>query len=147
MNMTSKVTELTEPVPGWRYHSGTTIYTERFSDGRLIAEFLQNTGVPYFGKNKFESGTVGSTPAFELQIDGESISVGWELAEADMLWERWRLHFPDCSTRFAYPAWFAPLRPKEQVRLPWMTRQPSLFIVTAPPASRTPPPGNNKYYR
>ncbi len=80
--MTSKVTELTEPVPGWRYHSGTTIYTERFSDGRLIAEFLQDTGVPYFGKNKFESGTVGSTPAFELQIDGESISVGWELAEA-----------------------------------------------------------------
>ena len=75
--MTTKVTEMNEPSPGWRYHSGTTIYTERFRDGRLIAASLQDTGVPYYAQDE-KSGS----PAFELQIDGESISFGWELAEA-----------------------------------------------------------------
>ncbi len=32
----SKITELTEPVRGWLYHSGATQYTERLRDGRLI---------------------------------------------------------------------------------------------------------------
>ncbi len=75
--MISKVTELSEPVRGWRYHSGTAIYTERLRDGRLIAASLQDTGVPYYAEDE-DTGT----PAFDLQVDGESLSFGWELAEA-----------------------------------------------------------------
>ncbi len=75
--MTSKATELIEPTRGWRYHSGTAIYTERFRDGRLIAASLQDTGVPYYADDED-----ASTPAFEMQVDGESLSFGWELAEA-----------------------------------------------------------------
>lgn len=75
--MATKISELTDSLPGWRYHSDTTIYTERFRDGRLIAASLQDTGVPYYANDE-EAGI----PAFELQVDGESLSFGWKLAEA-----------------------------------------------------------------
>ena len=77
--MTGKVTELPEPTHGWRYHSGTAIYTERLRDGRLIAASLQDTGVPYYTEDEEPS-----TPAFDLQVDGESLSFGWELAAASI---------------------------------------------------------------
>ena len=78
-NVTVKVIQLTEPVHGWRYHSGTTIYTERFRDGRLIAASLQDTGVPYYTEDEETS-----TPAFDLVVDGESLSFGWDLVEASI---------------------------------------------------------------
>lgn len=73
----TKITELTEPERGWRYHSGTTLYTERLRDGRLIAASLQDTGVPYYA-----NGEEAAIPAFDVQVDGESLSFDWELAEA-----------------------------------------------------------------
>ncbi len=77
MARTTLITDLQEPQRGWRYHSGTTLYTERFRDGRLIAASLQDTGVPFYTTDED-----GGTPAFDLQVDGESLSFGWELAEA-----------------------------------------------------------------
>ncbi len=78
--MLTKITELHEPQRGWRYHSGTTLYTERFRDGRLLAASFQDTGVPYYAP---EEETACS--AFDLQIDGESLAFGWELAEATVM--------------------------------------------------------------
>jgi alpha-galactosidase len=75
--MTTKITELTEPQRGWRFHSGATIYTERLRDGRLIAASFQAAGVPCFPTEE-ES----ATPAFDLQIDGDSLAFGWELIES-----------------------------------------------------------------
>ena len=75
--ITTKITELDQPQRGWRYHSGTVIYTERFRDGRLIAAAMHDTGIPYYPRDE----DAGS-PAFDLQIDGESLYFGWELAEA-----------------------------------------------------------------
>jgi alpha-galactosidase len=75
--MTTKVTALDAPHKGWRYHSGTTLYTERFRDGRLIAASLQATGIPVFARDE-DAGI----PAFDLQIDGESLYFGWELADS-----------------------------------------------------------------
>jgi len=75
--MTTRITELQEPQRGWRYHSGTSIYVERFRDGRLIAASLQDTGVPYYPRDEETA-----TPAFDLQVDGESLAFGWELVEA-----------------------------------------------------------------
>jgi alpha-galactosidase len=73
--MPPKITQLTDSCPGWRYHSGATIYTERFRDGRLIAASLQDTGVPHHASDE-----EAAVPAFDLQIDGESLAFGWELA-------------------------------------------------------------------
>lgn len=75
--MTTRVSELQEPHRGWRYHSATTVYTERFRDGRLLAASLQDTGVPFYARDEDLS-----TPAFDLQVDGDSLAFGWELAEA-----------------------------------------------------------------
>lgn len=72
---TIQITALDQPHPGWRYHSGTVLYTERFRDGRLIAASLQDTGVPVYPRDE-DAGT----PAFDLQIDGESLYFGWEIA-------------------------------------------------------------------
>ena len=80
--MTTRVTELNEPHCGWRYHSGTTLYTERFHGGRLLAASLQDTGVP-----RYASDEDGGTAAFDLQVDGESLSFGWDLAEATITGE------------------------------------------------------------
>ena len=76
-SVSAKITELDQPQRGWRYHSGTTIYVERFSKGRLIAASLQDTGVPYYPQDE-DSGQV----AFDLQVDGESLYFGWDLVEA-----------------------------------------------------------------
>ena len=76
-NVTVKISELTTPVEGWRYHSGTAIYIERFRDGRLLAASLQDTGIPHYTEDE-ETGT----PAFDLVVDGESLAFGWELVES-----------------------------------------------------------------
>jgi hypothetical protein len=34
--MDTRITQLHEPWPGWRLHSGTTVYTERLRDGRKL---------------------------------------------------------------------------------------------------------------
>lgn len=75
--MNTKVTELQEPQRGWRYHSGAAVYTERFREGRLICAALQDTGIPWHPRDE-EAGV----PAFDLQIDGESLYFGWEVAES-----------------------------------------------------------------
>lgn len=75
--MSSKITELHEPKQGWRYHSGNSVYVERFRDGRLIAAELQATGVPYHTRDED-----ADTAAFDLQVDGESLYFGWHLAES-----------------------------------------------------------------
>jgi alpha-galactosidase len=69
------ITRLSTPHRGWRYHSGTVLYTERFHGGRLIAASLQDTGVPCYPRDE-ETGV----PAFDLQMDGESLYFGWEIA-------------------------------------------------------------------
>ena len=76
--MTTRISELSEPHRGWRYHSGTILYTERLCDGRLIAASLQDTGVPYYANDEEKA-----MPAFDLQVDGESLAFGWALAEAE----------------------------------------------------------------
>lgn len=75
--MNSKITELPEPQRGWRYHSGQAIYLERFREGRLIAAELQATGIPFYPRDED-----ASTAAFDLQVDGESLYFGWDLAES-----------------------------------------------------------------
>ena len=75
--MSSKITELQEPQRGWRYHSGQAIYVERFRDGRLIAAQLQSTAIPYHARHEN-----ADELAFNLQLDGESLYFGWELAES-----------------------------------------------------------------
>ena len=75
--MSSKITELQEPQRGWRYHSGQAIYVERFRDGRLIAAQLQATGIPYHARHED-----ADELAFNLQVDGESLHFGWDLAES-----------------------------------------------------------------
>jgi alpha-galactosidase len=77
--MSSKITELQAPGRGWRYHSGASLYTERFQDGRLIAASLQDTGVPWYTRDEETD-----QPAFDLQVDGESLSFGWELVESSV---------------------------------------------------------------
>ena len=77
--MSSIITELHMPGRGWRYHSGSSLYTERFQDGRLIAASLQDTGVPWCTRDEETD-----QPAFELQVDGESLSFGWELVESSV---------------------------------------------------------------
>ncbi len=77
--MDAGIDELQEPQPGWRYHSGNVIYVERFREGRLIAAELQDTGVPFYARDEDPD-----TPAFDLQVDGESLYFGWELAEAKL---------------------------------------------------------------
>lgn len=77
--MTVKISELTTPAEGWRYHSGTAIYIERFRDGRLLAASLQDTGIPHYAEDE-ETGT----PAFDLVVDGESLAFGWELVESEV---------------------------------------------------------------
>ena len=42
-----------------------------------MAASLQDTGIPYFAKDE-EDGS----PAFDLQVDGESLAFGWSLVEA-----------------------------------------------------------------
>lgn len=76
--MTTHITELNEPHRGWRCHSGATLYTERLCDGRLIAASLQDTGVPYYANDEEKA-----LPAFDLQVDGESLAFGWALVEAE----------------------------------------------------------------
>jgi hypothetical protein len=63
--MASTITELKEPCPGWRYHSGTAVYVERMRDGRLIAAELQSTGIPFYNKHEDPDSS-----AFDLQVDG-----------------------------------------------------------------------------
>lgn len=75
--MTARITELHQPPRGWRYHSGTALYAERLRDGRLIAASLQDTGVPCSAVDEETA-----VPAFDLQLDGESLAFGWELAGA-----------------------------------------------------------------
>jgi alpha-galactosidase len=70
------VFELKEPSRGWRYHSDAVLYTERFRDGRLLAASLQDTGIPWHAHHE------EAWPAFDLQIDGESLSFGWEVEES-----------------------------------------------------------------
>lgn len=77
--MTTRVTELQEPARGWRYHSGTTVYTERFRDGRLLAGSWTDTGVPVHARDEENAGA-----AFDLQVDGESLAFGWELVTAEL---------------------------------------------------------------
>ncbi|MEI8198298.1 MAG: alpha-galactosidase, partial [Phycisphaerae bacterium] len=72
--MCCKITELQEPARGWRYHSGAAVLVERFRDGRLIVAELQSTGIPFLVKHEDEE-----TPAFDLQVDGESLYFGWDL--------------------------------------------------------------------
>ncbi len=78
--MTAKITALTQPQTGWRYHSGSVIYVERFRDGRLIAGELQATGIPIHDRHED-----ANTHAFDLQIDGESLYFGWELAKNEII--------------------------------------------------------------
>lgn len=73
----ARITELAEPVRGWRYHSGATQYTERLRDGRLIAASFMDMGVPFYARDEDQD-----TAAFDLQIDGESLASGWDLAES-----------------------------------------------------------------
>ena len=75
--MNTKITDLQEPQRGWRYQSGQAIYVERFREGRLIAAELQATGIPYYASDED-----ANTAAFDLQVDGESLYFGWELAES-----------------------------------------------------------------
>ncbi len=75
--MGSKITELQEPCRGWRYHSGPAVYVERFRDGRLIAASLQSTGIPIHARHEDVD-----SPAFDLQMDGESLYFGWSLSES-----------------------------------------------------------------
>ncbi len=77
MKQDIRISELQDLHRGWRWHSGTTIYTERFRDSRLIAASFQDTGVPY---SVIDEET--AVPAFDLQIDGESLAFGWEWADA-----------------------------------------------------------------
>ncbi len=78
--MTAKITELVTPQTGWRYHSGPVIYVERFRDGRLISGELQASGIPFHARAEDSN-----TTAFDLQIDGESLYFGWELAESTVI--------------------------------------------------------------
>ena len=78
--MTSRISELNEPQRGWRYHSGTTVYTERLIDGRLVAASLQDTGVPFYANDEIKE-----LPAFDLLIDGESLTFDWAVAESEIL--------------------------------------------------------------
>ena len=75
--MNSKITELQEPWRGWRYHSGPAVYVERFRDGRLIAAQLQATGIPFYPNDED-----ADLAAFDLQVDGESLYFGWDLAKS-----------------------------------------------------------------
>lgn len=75
--MTCKIIEHRTPRPGWSYHSGTTIYVERLLEGRLIAASLQATGIPFYDRDEDVD-----TPAFDLQIDGESLYFGWKLDQS-----------------------------------------------------------------
>jgi alpha-galactosidase len=80
--MTTRITELNEPQRGWRYHSGTTVYTERLIDGRLVAAFLQDTGVPFYANDEIKE-----LPAFDLLIGAElfMVDAGW-YADANTPW-------------------------------------------------------------
>jgi alpha-galactosidase len=71
-----KITELQQPQRGWRYHSGTAIYVERFMEGRLVTASFQDTGISIRAPHE------EADPAFELQVDGESLDSGWELSGA-----------------------------------------------------------------
>ena len=84
--MTTAVQELNEPQRGWRYHSGSTLFTERFRDGRLVFAALQDTGVPFKPAHE-ESGN----DSFALQIDGDTLASGWELAESGIVGDGTRL--------------------------------------------------------
>ena len=75
--MNNKITELQEPWRGWRYHSGPAVYVERFRDGRLIAAELQATGIPFYPNDED-----ADLAAFDLQVDGESLYFGWDLADS-----------------------------------------------------------------
>lgn len=59
---------------GWRYGSGTAIYTERFIDGRLISASFQDNGIPIFERKERVD-----DPSFDLVIDGESLYFGWQI--------------------------------------------------------------------
>ena len=75
--MNAKIMELNEPQRGWIYHSGKIVYVERFREGRLIAASLQDTGIPFHSRHE-----EAEIAAFDLQIDGESLYFGWEIASA-----------------------------------------------------------------
>jgi len=77
--MNSKISELHTPVIGWAYHSGNSVYVERFRDGRLISASLQDTGIPWHARDEEMD-----QPAFDLQVDGESLYFGWELVEGSI---------------------------------------------------------------
>jgi alpha-galactosidase len=77
--MNAKITALAEPEQGWRYHSGSTIYVERFRDGRLMAASWQDTGVPIYADAED-----ADMAAFDLQVDGESLGFGWNLVKSEV---------------------------------------------------------------
>lgn len=70
----NKITELPAPDSGWLYHSRTSVYVERFRDGRLMFASLQDTGVPWYPRDEEKE-----IHAFDLQIDGEALYFGWFL--------------------------------------------------------------------
>ncbi len=77
MRVSCKITELQEPQRGWRYHSGPSIYVERLREGRLIVAQFQATGIPFHARHED-----ADELAFNLQVDGESLYFGWDLAES-----------------------------------------------------------------
>jgi len=75
--MSGKITEIQGSLPAWRYHSGQAIYVECLREGRLIAAQFQSTGIPFHPRHD-ETDEL----AFNLQVDGESLYFGWDLAES-----------------------------------------------------------------
>jgi alpha-galactosidase len=75
----ARIVALTDPEPGWMYHAGTAVYVERLIDGRLIGRSLHDTGVPWRPQNE-----PNQAPAFDLEADGQTLSFGWELQQADL---------------------------------------------------------------
>jgi alpha-galactosidase len=71
---TTYIHALTGEPRGWRYGSDLAIYTERFIDGRLLAAAYQDHGAPIYVQHELRD-----RPAFDLVVDGESLTFGWEL--------------------------------------------------------------------
>ena len=60
---------------GWRYGSDLALYTERFIDGRLLCAAYQDNGTPVYAQHELRDRF-----AFDLVVDGESLTFGWEVA-------------------------------------------------------------------
>jgi alpha-galactosidase len=71
--METKIVRLEENGTAWIYHSGPALYLERFTGGRLLAAQLRCSNIA-LERGQEETGC----PAFDFQLDGETMSFGWE---------------------------------------------------------------------